>query len=157
MSTKTHDRGACIFWIVVGIYTAVYGYRLGLGRLQHPGPGFIFFGSAVCLTILGIISLAGTFFGKAGKEKVGDRESMWQGVRWGKVLSVLAGVSICAYLFNIIGFLLSTVLLMVFLYKAVEPTKWWVAIVSSLITVFLSYILFVKWLEVPFPKGLIGF
>ena len=48
----------------------------------------------MCLTILGAIHLAGTFVGKARKEKAGDRESLWQGVRWGKVLSVLASVSI---------------------------------------------------------------
>ena len=31
---------------------------------------------------------------------------------------------------------------MVFLYKVIEPTQWWIAIGSSLITIVLSYAIF---------------
>jgi putative tricarboxylic transport membrane protein len=130
---------------------------LGLGSLHHPGPGFIFFVSALGLTILGAVNLIGTQIRRTKKNEQKETYLMWRGVRWGKVLLVLAGLSTYAYFLDIAGFLLSTSLLMVFLYKVVEPTKWWIAIISSLITVLFSYIIFLKGLEVPLPTGFLGF
>jgi hypothetical protein len=77
-------------------------------------------------------------------------------VRWQKVLIVLGGLSLYIYFFNVLGFIVSTFLLMMFLFKAVEPTKWWVAIASSIITIIFSYLVFEIWLQVPFPRGVLG-
>jgi putative tricarboxylic transport membrane protein len=148
---------ASIFWLMIGAYTAIHGYQLGLGRLSHPGPGFIFFVCALALIILGVANLAETHIGKSKKDEQKETYLMWRGVRWRKVLLVLAGLSTYAYIFDIAGFLLSTFLLMVFLYKVVEPTKWWIAIIGSLITVLFSYTVFLKGLRVPFPTGFLGF
>ena len=153
---KTHDRVAGIFWLMVGVYTAVDGYRLGLGSLRHPGPGFIFFVSALALSILSLVNLAVTFVAKPKEDGDKESDSIWRGLRWQKILFVLLGAAAYAYFLNILGFLVSTFLLMVLLYKGVEPTRWWIAIVSSLITVLLSYTLFVMWLDVPFPPGFLG-
>ena len=157
MARKAHDHAASIFWLMIGAYTAIHGHQLGLGSLHHPGPGFIFFVSALALTILGAVNLIGTQIERTKKDEQKETYLMWRGVRWGKVLLVLAGLSTYAYFLDIAGFLLSTFLLMVFLYKVVEPTKWWIAIISSLITVLFSYIIFLKGLEVPLPTGFLGF
>ena len=153
-----HRRMASIFWIVVGVYISIAAYRLGLGRLHKPGPGFIFLISGLFLTILSIVDLAKNFIKSPkadNKEK--EAESIWRGFRWHKVLLVLGGMVIYIYFLNMLGFLLSTFLLMFFLYKAVEPTRWWVAILSSLITTLVSYGLFKVWLRVPFPSGILEF
>ena len=157
MATKTHDRIGGIFWLMVGTFTTIHGYSLGLGRMRHPGPGFIFFLAGLGLTVLSVINLGETFIGKP--DEGGDKEgpSIWQGIQWQKILFVLVVLSAYAYFFSCAGFTLSTFLLMGLLYKGVEPTKWWIAIVSSLITVLFSYVVFVKWLEVPFPTGFLGF
>jgi hypothetical protein len=55
-----------------------------------------------------------------------------------------------------LGFLLPTFLLMFFLFKITAPKKWFAPIVSSLITVFLSYFIFFLWLKIPLPKGVFG-
>jgi len=151
-----HQRLGSIFWLVVGIYVAIASYQLGLGRLHKPGPGFIFFLSSLILIILGIIDLVGNL--KRPKiEKEKKAEPIWRGFRWHKVLLVLGGIVAYIYFLNLLGFLLSTFLLMVFLYKAVEPTRWWVAILSSLITTVVSYGIFRVWLQVPFPPGILEF
>jgi len=59
--------------------------------------------------------------------------------------------------FNVLGFYLSSFLLMVLLLKAVKPTRWWIAIMSGVIAVLISYALFKVWLDVPFPGGILGF
>lgn len=152
---KTHQWVGSIFWIMVGIFFAIKAYRLGPGSLDSPGPGFIFFLAALLLIIFGAIDLAVTFKGRSKNDK--DEESVWLGVRWQKVLLILVVLSAYVFFLNILGFFISTFLLMIFLFKAVEPNKWWIAIVASIITILASYGIFKIWLGVPFPSGFLGF
>jgi len=140
---------------MIGVYVAVNAYYLDLGHFYQPGPGLIFFLVALLLIILGIIDLAEIFIGTSKWDK--EEEPIWSGVLWKNVLLVLTLLSAYVYFLSVLGFLLSTFLLMVFLFKAGEPTRWWIAIVSGLITIFFSYGIFKIWLKVPFPRGILGF
>ena len=152
---KSHHQAASLFWLIIGVYVAITAYRLGLGHFHKPGPGFIFFWTALFLIILSAIDLATALRDKSPK---GEKEMpLWSGIQWSKVLSVLVGLSVYVYLFNILGFLLSTFLLMIFLFKGVEPMKWWVSILSSLIAILITSSVFQLWLKVPFPTGILGF
>ena len=157
MGKKIHSRVGSLFWLAIGVYVAGHSYQLGLGRLRHPGPGCIFFMAALLLIILSAVDLAGTLIGKRERERDKMDLLLWSGFRWQKVLLTLGGLSAYTYFFNFAGFSLSTFLLMIFLYKGIEPTRWWIAIGSSLMTTVLSYVIFEVWLEVPFPKGFVGF
>ncbi len=153
MGSLTQHLAAGLFWTVLGLFTSLHAYRLGVGQLQQPGPGFIFLLSGIGLTVLGVVNLFITIKEQAGSEGT----PLWRGLKWYKVLLVLVVLTLFGYLLNIAGFLLSTFLLMLFLFKGVEPTRWWVAFGSSVVTVLLSYLIFVKWLEVPFPMKVFGF
>jgi len=150
----TRYRMGSIFWLIVGIYVAISAYQLDLGEFSEPGPGLIFFGAAVILIIFSIIDLSGIFTGQSPKD---HQESIWAGTQWKRLLLVLGALLAYSFLFDILGFILCTFLLMVFLFRAVEPTKWWVAILSSLSTLLISYGVFNLWLKVPFPSGILGF
>jgi len=152
-----HQRMGSIFWLIIGIYVAIASYRLGLGRLHKPGPGFIFFLTSLILMILSIADLIVNFIKKPEIDKEKKEESIWRSLRWDKVLLVLGGLVVYVIFFNIIGFYLSTFLVMIFLFKAVEPTRWWIALASSLITLLFTYAIFDVWLQVPFPQGILGF
>lgn len=152
---RTHQQAASLFWLIIGVYVAITAYRLGLGHFHKPGPGFIFFWTALFLIILSAIDLATTLTDKSQKDV--KEKPLWSGIQWPKVLMVLGGLSIYVYLFNILGFLLSTFLLMIFLFKGVEPTKWWVSILGSLIAMLITSSVFQLWLKVPFPTGILGF
>lgn len=152
-----HQRAASVFWFFVGVATLINAYFLGLGHWHRPGPGFIFFLAALVLTALSILDLANNFFWKTRGNSEEKEERIWANVRWIKILLVLAALVGYAYFLNFLGFPLATFLLMVFLFKAVEPTKWPVAIASSLITIFCCYFLFQVWLKVPLPSGFWGF
>ena len=153
---KTHDRVGSTFWFIIGLYIILTAYRLGIGSFHQPGPGFIFFLSGLLLTALSAVDLGRTFIRKA-KPDADKRSPLWRGVRWRKVLLVLVGMSIYVFLFDFLGSLLSTFLLMFFLFKAVEPTRWSIAAIGSLITTLTCYALFQVWLKVPFPTGVLGF
>lgn len=144
-----------IFWIVMGIGVAINAYLLGLGRLHQPGPGFIFFVAAVLLVITGFVDLAMTFVKSLKTNDEGKYIRL--GPRWRKVLLVLAVLCGYVYFFDILGFLFATFILLVFLFKGVEPTRWWITILGSIITIMISYGIFDAWLKVPFPRGFLEF
>jgi len=150
----TNDRLSSIFWFLMGLYVCFHAYKLGLGKLHEPGPGFIFILAGVLLSILSIINLLGTFFKKV-KEN-GTLKRLWSGLKWKRVFIVLIGLCAYIFFFNLLGFLLSTFLLLIFLFRIGESVKWWIAILTALITVSISYALFKLWLKVPFPKGFMG-
>jgi hypothetical protein len=58
-----------IFWLLIGIITIIKGYQLGLGQVNKPGPGFIFFLAALLLIILSIVDLIGISPGKELRTK----------------------------------------------------------------------------------------
>lgn len=152
-----HQRVASIFWLIIGVYVLIHAYGLGVGHFREPGPGFIFFWASLLLIILSVIDLARIFISKPETDKDKGDKPIWSGVRWGKVLFILIGLSIYICIFNFLGFIISTFLLMIFLFKAVETTKWWIAILSSLINIICSYGIFELWLKIPFPQGVLGF
>ncbi len=144
---------ASIFWVAIGIFIVVQAYFLRLGSFHQPGPGFIFFLAGLILTALSIIDLTVAFLEKSKIEKA---KKVWAGVQWGRVLLVLGVLSAYLILINALGFLVSTFLLMVFLFKGIEPTKWWMAVISALAATLVAYCLFRVWLGVPFPRGFLG-
>jgi hypothetical protein len=122
---------------------------LALVHNRHPGPGFIFFFAGLLLIILSTVDLALTFIKQSGIEKHKEQYHMWSGVRWQKILLVLGCLSAYAIFLDSAGFFLISFFLMIFLFKAIEPTKWWITILGSFITTATAYTIFKLWLEVP--------
>lgn len=143
-----------VFWLAVGTYTAVNAIRLGIGNLSHPGPGLIFLLASSVLIISSTIDLISCVI----RVRVGltSDPSIWRGRRWQIVLIVMATLSCYTLVFQVVGFTLSTFLLMVFLFRLVEPIKWGKAVISSLVATLLAYVIFRIWLGVPFPGGFLG-
>jgi hypothetical protein len=131
------------------------GLRLGIGNLRQPGPGFIFLLASALLILLSVIDFGRTFAEKARTSQ--SEEPLWSGVRWQKVLLVLIGISTYVFLLKFLGFFVDSFLLMIFLFKAVEPTKWRTAMIGSFATILVAYGIFRLWLKVPFPTGIFSF
>jgi hypothetical protein len=55
-----------------------------------------------------------------------------------------------------LGFILSTIGLLVFLFKAVEPQKWSWAVLGAMISTLAAYSVFRLWLGCQLPQGLLG-
>ncbi len=144
-----------ILLILVGFYVAAGALRLGVGSVNQPGAGFIFLWLAVIMVVLAVIDLVTAVI--ENKRKSLARKPLWKGFRWGKVILVLAGVSVYAIVLDILGFILSTFLVLLFLFKAVEPVKWRDAIIGSVLTIAVVYAVFGIWLKVPFPLGIFAY
>lgn len=91
----------------------------------------------------------GSFFEKRDAKKETSRFS-------GKMLITLgmtvAALWLYAFLLPVIGFVLDTLLLMVFLFVVIQKVKWTTAVVVSVIAVAVCYFLFSS-LGIEFPKG----
>jgi putative tricarboxylic transport membrane protein len=151
---KSHQQMASLFWLAVGIYVAIGAYRLGLGHLHRPGSGFIFFWVSLLVVILALIDLAACLADKS--KKFGKSKSLWSETHWPRVILIFSGLLAYVYIFNTLGFLLSTFLLLIFLFKGIEHVKWWPSILGSFIAILVTFAVFQLWLKVPFPAGILG-
>jgi len=137
--------------LLFGLLAALEAGKLTVGEPGRPGPGFFPFFLAVALSLVALALLVRSVL-KAGKS-----EAVHQGsavlVRWGKVASTLVGLFAYAFLLEPLGFLLATVLLMLFLFRAVDPVRWAAAAGGALATSLLSYTLFKFGLGVRLPPG----
>lgn len=140
---------AGLFWLALGAGAAHAGWALGLGTLRDPGPGFLLFGIGLIMVGLsaGVVAAAA----RAAAPAAGP--GLWAGTRWPKVVLVLSALLVYAWAFERLGFILSTILLMIFLFKAVEPQRWWIAIGGGVVTALLAYVVFGLWLKAQLPKG----
>ena len=126
---------------------------MGVGTLRKPGMGFITFGTSV---LLGILSLA-LFLQTTLKRDQIKTEPLFAGKLWKRVLFTLVALVIYAELMPLAGYLLSTFLLMVFLFWIVKGQKWWWVLISSILTTLVTYYVFSVWLKGQLPEGPFGF
>lgn len=150
---KSRDMISSLFWMAIGIGISYGGYDLDVGRLHDPGAGFMFFWVGLIMIGLSLIILI-----KAVREKgvKGELNVLWEEIRWKKVISVLASLFLYAYVLTPLGFILTTTLLLIFLFKAVEPQKWSWAILLAIVSTLAAYGLFHTWLGCQLPQGLLG-
>ena len=150
---KSRDLISSLFWMAIGVGVCYGGYDVELGTLQDPGSGFIFFWVG---TIMVGLSLFIFIRAMREKGKAGEMKILWSQVKWQKNIYVLAALFLYAYVFSYLGFILSTVLLLIFLFKAVEPQRWSMAILGAILSVLTSYAVFQLWLGAQLPKGFLG-
>jgi energy-coupling factor transporter transmembrane protein EcfT len=72
------------------------------------------------------------------------------------VILFLGMMALAALFFNPLGYPLTSFLLMVALLRILGIKRWGLNILISVVTAVGSYFLFVKWLDIPMPKGWIG-
>jgi putative tricarboxylic transport membrane protein len=147
------DIVSSLFWMVLGLGVCYGGWDLDLGTLHDPGSGFMFFWVGLFMVGLALsIFVQGL---RQGGESPGIL-AVFSGLRWPKVIYVLIALSLYAYAFSLLGFILATVLLLIFLFKAIEPQRWSVAILGAVASSIAAYLVFQVWLGSQLPKGLLG-
>lgn len=149
---KRHQIGCALFLLLFGIFICWEARGLGVGQVVKPGPGFFPFWLGLALII---VSLALLFH--FGREKIDlsiSAPDLWKGLHWEKVLYSSVALLLYALFLETLGYILATVLLILFFFRAIEPQKWVVVILGSVITSFITYFLFKVWLQVQLPAGL---
>ena len=128
-------------------------YRLGLGEVTNPGPGLI---PLEIAGLLGLMSLGLCLKGLFQIIKGYKEKEAFKGIAWERVILVLVSLLGYGIVFNFLGFPICTFLLMILLLRWVGHQKWWFTLSISLFTVVCAYLIFVVWLDCPFPSGPFG-
>ena len=150
---RRYDFLSGLFLMILSAVTCMMAYRLGLGDIHNPGPGLIPIGVAALLFLMSIGLSSEVYLkqSKDTKKKKFLRELSGKEWCWSCVPFSDTGLPSIPSVFNICTFLL-----MILLLGVVGHQKWWLTLVISLFTVLCTYLIFVVWLECPFPKGPFG-
>lgn len=148
------DRISGSFWLVFSIFVSYQSYKLGLGALHQPGPGFLFFWAGLILAALSLTIILKSFRMTAPAEK---KETIFRTRNISKIVLVLISILIYGLLLESLGFLIVTVFLFLHLLGVVEKKKWSFTVLVSLIISVAAYLIFDVWLQSQFPKGILEF
>ena len=141
------------FWLLFSLLTCVEAYRLGLGAISQPGPGFFPFSAGFVMLILSLAAL----FQSMAKEKKVEKANRQEPFRWWNIVIILIAVTAYAFSLEKIGFLINTFLFICLLLKVVEPQTWKTAIIGGLITTIAANLVFNVILRAQIPSGILGF
>ena len=149
---KDCDIFPTFFWIGLSLFVIISSYHLELGNFQDPGPGLMPFLTGVVLLLLSSIILVASFLGSPGRS---DSETVKDPARTSflKVGSVFGSLVIYALILEKIGYLVATSLLLIFLFKIAGSRKWRTVLLSSVLTVVITYLFFTSF-GLRFPKGI---
>ena len=150
---KRYDQISAIVWMLFAASICFESLRLPLGTWRDPGPGFLPLGSGI---ILGALSLVCYLQARLGKSEEAQEGEPFKG-RWKNLILVLGVLCAYAFFLEVLGFLLGSFLLLLFLFRGIEPQKWIVSIGGSALASFLCYVVFELWLKTQLPKGIFGF
>ncbi len=148
------DRVSGFFWLTFSALVSYQSYKLGLGTLHQPGPGFLFFWTSIVTAILSFVVIVMSL--KKSFLKEAPEPSFRKGSVT-KIVLVLVSLFLYALLMEQLGFLIVTLFFFIFLLGVVEKKKWWLAILVGLIVTVVSYLVFEKALQSQLPKGLLEF
>ncbi len=150
---RKYDLISGLFLLAVAGVTCLMASRLGFDNIHNPGPGLIPFGVAA---LLGLMSMGLCVRSLLGTSRGDQEKGVFGGIAWGKIIIALCGLLGYGIFFNLLGFRISTFLLMVLLLGAVSRMKWVWALLTAMITVICAYLIFVVWLGCLFPTGPFG-
>jgi putative tricarboxylic transport membrane protein len=131
MSNNTHvpfklnnsELWGGVVGLVLGMFVIWSSFKLKIGTIHDPGSGYVLFytGILMCLFAASIVIAAVT----AGGPAFGSR---WEGARWTKPAALIACLVVYCFALEPLGFLLSSIPLMLLLLRAIDPVRWPLAI-----------------------------
>jgi putative tricarboxylic transport membrane protein len=99
------DRISGSFWFLFSLFVSYESYRLGLGTVNQPGPGFLFFWTGIVIAMLAIAVVIKSF-GKQTLDEVKDQAFGKKNAT--KVILVLVSLFVYALVMEWLGFIIST-------------------------------------------------
>ena len=150
---KNPDRLSGLFWAGVAILICWGSFRLSLGDLRHPGPGFFSF---LAGAILGLFSI--TLFWLSSKRGPQEgKKAFGAPQRTGQMIWMIIALIVYVLGMKYAGFFFSTLLFLGFLLRGIGRQKWPATISVTILAAVISHFIFQYWLDVQLPRGFLGF
>jgi len=151
---KNIDQYAGIFWFLLGGAITISSFYYGVGSLSEPGPGFITFLAGATLTLLSLLLFFISGWSTGHSSGLGQ---LWEGKQTKKVLYILGLLVVYMLVVTSVGFLITTFILLLFLFRVQGKYSIKKVFFISALTTFITFIVFDKWLGVQLPRGFMGY
>ena len=142
--------GSVVCLVIAGI-ALWQSFRVPMGNIRQPGPGFLPFWVGMILALLSAV----LWFEASSRKPAPEPVRFLSGERkWAYVAA--AGIALLMYTFLLesLGFVISTFLLLIFLFRVIGKQKWWVGVTGSILVTFFTHLIFKVALKVQLPRGL---
>lgn len=144
------DFWSGLAWLLVAAFLVWQGQVLGLGRLNDPGSGFAVFWIGL---LLGAFSLS--VIASAARGSGPALAELWIGARWGRILAICVVLVIYAFAFEPLGFVASSIALLLFLMLVVDRVRPPVAVAIAVIAPLVVWVTLTRWLKIQMPSGIL--
>jgi putative tricarboxylic transport membrane protein len=146
------DRASSVFWVILSLAMLEEARLLPFGTVSRPRAGFYPFILGAILAILSFIFMLKSWMRRRQSGVSGglpDRKG------WRNVLIAFAAMFLFYLLFESLGFLLTTFLMLFLLMKLVNPRPWFYSAWVSAIVALSAYVTFDILLRANLPKGVL--
>jgi putative tricarboxylic transport membrane protein len=147
------EEGSSLVWLGLAIIICIGSLRLSLGSFQNPGPGFFPF---IAGLVMGVLAAMLYFQARRSASSAKEtKQPLWTnhgGVK--KIVLTTIALLVYAIGMDYLGFLISTFIFFVFLLRTIEPQRWGLVILESLLASGISYVIFEIWLQAQLPRGI---
>jgi putative tricarboxylic transport membrane protein len=141
-----------VFWILLSLFIMVLSYQLGLGGFNNPGPGLmplLIGGLLLLISSYHLTTLADT------KQKKDLTPNTNIKIDYKRIILVIISLFGYAILLEPLGYLITTCIILILLFRSMEP-KWSVVLAGSILAALVTYFGFTQ-LGVVLPKGILDF
>ncbi len=149
---KRADATVALISIGLAAFVLLEAGKLAFGSVRVPRTAFFPVILATLLLILSLILLGQALRGAPtgrGPERI-------EAEGWYRIAATLVTLVGFALALERLGFLLSTLLLMVLLLRAIESLAWHKVLAVALVTSLVAYAIFSWLLGIPLPAGILG-
>lgn len=142
------DRVAGLAFVVFGVLVAIRAVGLDIGGWRTPGPGFLPLLAGAAASVLG----AGLAFSRTAPRFTGDPQNPGRGKMLG------AGILLGGYALGLdrLGFVPVTFVFIVIWLRVLERSPWRVATLVAAAATTAMYGVFIRWLAIPLPAGVLA-
>jgi len=151
---QSYNGIAAIFFLLIGVFFALYARTVEIGTFTEPGPGFLPFWAGLTLVTMSIILLLRSY---ATKSRAAKLAFFPLPDSWKRVLAVFLSLIVYNLLLTPLGFTVTTFLFLIFLVKFIFPQTWKRTLVVGALGSIFARLLFINFLETQLPRGLLGF
>jgi putative tricarboxylic transport membrane protein len=153
---KVRDRISAFCTVLFSLFVMWQSWVLGLGTLYVPDAGFLPFLSGLTLSVLSLLLFLSSFWFPR-KTAAKETEVAFDKKQLFRPLLVVVSLFFFAIFLNVLGFILSTLIFLVFLLRTVEPLKWRLVLTIAVSVSIVAYGLFDTLLKTQLPRGFLTF
>jgi putative tricarboxylic transport membrane protein len=136
--------------LALSVFVVYTGLALKLGTINDPGSGYVIFYAGLLMIVFSLIMLY-----SAIKDGGPTFLSLWRDVLWTKPLLVIALLVTFTLVFETVGFLVSTTVLLICLLRVIDPVPWPRAIPIAILVPLICWYVLQKLLLIQLPSGIL--